>query len=304
MLLIAPFLSRIAVDYKNTQNTLKQQTWEKLNNQRQPNSVPGGMLNSKPTYCLFKDAVGALARSLVHRPMRYRHHSRSYLAEHFCSFIHFPAPVILWNMKLSNVVEWLLYILTTTWQGGNQGEIAKPTHTIWNQIVIGQTFLRSASNGNRCKRGFFWLYSVTDGVLGARVIGPPKPQPEPGPAPPMALIGFKHGLWGFCTLKWGKGEADIQRCVNTLLLSSVNHPKMFCCPPQKCTMAHYFSQPLLKPGRNVFTLLFTGMKLELGVSTSKSEKKNSLQFGGKYMAWFWFKGYVESYKCLNILFKQ
>ena len=27
---------------------------------------------------------------------------------------------------------------------------------------------------------------------------------------------------------------------------------MFCCPPQKCTMAHYFSQPFLKPGRNVF----------------------------------------------------
>ena len=39
MMLIAPFLSRIAVNYKNTQNTLKQQTWEKLNNQFKGNLI-------------------------------------------------------------------------------------------------------------------------------------------------------------------------------------------------------------------------------------------------------------------------
>ena len=32
---------------------------------------------------------------------------------------------------------------------------------------------------------------------------------------------------------------------------------MFCCPPQNCTVAQYFSQPFPKPGRNVFTLLCT-----------------------------------------------
>ena len=32
---------------------------------------------------------------------------------------------------------------------------------------------------------------------------------------------------------------------------------MFHCQPQNCTMAQYFSQPFPKPGRNVFTLLWT-----------------------------------------------
>ena len=30
---------------------------------------------------------------------------------------------------------------------------------------------------------------------------------------------------------------------------------MFRCLPQHCIVAQYFSQPFLKPGRNVFTLL-------------------------------------------------
>ena len=44
---------------------------------------------------------------------------------------------------------------------------------------------------------------------------------------------------------------------------------MFYCPPQNCTMAQYFSQPLRKPGRNVFSLFSRQFRLPRAGSLSE-----------------------------------
>ena len=50
----------------------------------------------------------------------------------------------------------------------------------------------------------------------------------------------------------------LQSWVKKFLLRFKKHSfYMFHCQPRNCTMAQYFSQPFPKPGRNVFTLLWT-----------------------------------------------
>ena len=48
--------------------------------------------------------------------------------------------------------------------------------------------------------------------------------------------------------------SNLQSCVKHSCLVLRITFKICCCPPQKCTLAQFFSQPFLKTGRNDFIL--------------------------------------------------
>ena len=100
---------------------------------------------------------------------------------------------------------------------------------------------------------------------------PPTPSRKPFTDYPFGFMGHSGGEkesrkepWPSVQCIWTrtgpKGQIvqsnKVQSCAKTLLLSFENHSqslKMFRCPPQKCTMAQYFSQPFPKHSRDVFT---------------------------------------------------